>query len=358
MNCIICGKEIKSGCALSKHINSKHNITTKEYYDHYYKKLNEGICPTCGKSTPFLKFSKGYQKHCSAKCAQNDKNVNNTFRNNNPQKNPEIRSKTKQTCIEKFGVEYPFQSDEVKTKIKQTNLQKIGCENPYQQPNIQAKARINSHNSESNIKRENTKKETIQQIANSLNAIYIQDLLNITKSSGWYQSNIVDIIKYKNHLFIKNEDIQKVLDYDNNAYNTYSLKEKYIVNCIKNVYSGIIIENSRKIISPKELDIYLPELKLAIEFNGIYFHSSIANCPIDYHLTKSLLCRQQNIRLIHIYEFENLDDQINKLISLINGVDNFNNEDFNKNNLIEQIPMPEIIYNDNRLVIYGAGLLK
>ena len=94
----------------------------------------------------------------------------------------------------KFGVEYPFQSDEVKTKIKQTNLQKIGCENPYQQPNIQAKARINSHNSESNIKRENTKKETIQQIANSLNAIYIQDLLNITKSSGWYQSNIVDII--------------------------------------------------------------------------------------------------------------------------------------------------------------------
>ena len=30
-------------------------------------------------------MSKSYQKHCCAKCAQLDPNVNNTFRNHNPQ---------------------------------------------------------------------------------------------------------------------------------------------------------------------------------------------------------------------------------------------------------------------------------
>lgn len=33
-------------------------------------------------------------------------------------------------------------------------------------------------------------------------------------------------------------------------------------------------------------------------------------------------------------------------------------DDFNKNNLIENIPRQEIIYNDGRLIIYGAGFLK
>ena len=83
MICNICNKEFKS---ISRHIKL-HNITAKEYYDRYIKKIDEGICPVCEKETPFLSFSKGYQTHCCAKCAQNDENVPNNFRVNNPQKN-------------------------------------------------------------------------------------------------------------------------------------------------------------------------------------------------------------------------------------------------------------------------------
>lgn len=77
----------------------------------------------------------------------------------------------------------------------------------------------------------------------------------------------------------------------------------------------------------------------------------------EYHLNKSIKCRQKNIRLIHIYEFENLDEQLKLLKNLILGIDNYPKEDFNKNNLTNNIPQPEIIYQDNRLTVYGAGPL-
>ena len=76
----------------------------------------------------------------------------------------------------------------------------------------------------------------------------------------------------------------------------------------------------------------------------------------DYHLTKSLLCRDKNIRLIHIYEFEDFTKQSNLLLELLNNNDLYPKNDFNKNNLIDYIPEPAIIY-QNRYTIYGAGKL-
>ena len=357
--CKICNKEFNSLQGLSKHIHYKHKIEAKQYYDTYNKKDNtEGLCLTCNKITPFLGLSKGYQKHCSAKCAQCDPNGHNMFINNNPQKNPAIREKTKSTNLLKYGTSYPLQLKSIKDKIKSTNREKYGVENPFQQKEVQQKARINSHTLNANLKRKKTLRNKINKLAKQLDAIYVQDLLEQTKSSGWYQSGIVNTIKYDGYIFIKNSDIKTVLDYDSNKYLTHSKNEKYIVDCIKDIYHDEIIENSRKIIAPKELDIYFPKLKLAIKYNGSYFHSTLASTPIKYHLDKSLACREKNIRLIHIYEFEDLEKQISLLKDLILGQDNYPKNDFNKNNLIKDIPNPEIIFNDGRLVIYGAGFLK
>ena len=69
------------------------------------------------------------------------------------------------------------------------------------------------------------------------------------------------------------------------------------------------------------------------------------------------MCRNQNIRLIHIYEFENFDEQKQLLKDLILGQDNYPKNDFNKNNFNNKIPKPKIIYKDDRNTIYGAGKL-
>lgn len=53
-----------------------------------------------------------------------------------------------------------------------------------------------------------------------------------------------------------------------------SMAEKEVVDFIRSVYDGEVLENVRNVIPPKELDIYIPERKLGIEYCGLYWHSS------------------------------------------------------------------------------------
>lgn len=69
------------------------------------------------------------------------------------------------------------------------------------------------------------------------------------------------------------------------------------------------------------------------------------------------MCREKGIRLIHLYEFELYQIQIELIKNLILGIDNFPKNDFNKNNLLDNIPKPKIVYQDNRITVYGAGKL-
>ena len=63
-----------------------------------------------------------------------------------------------------------------------------------------------------------------------------------------------------------------------------------------------IITNSRKILNGKELDIYIPELNKAIEFNGTYWHYSKKHFVQGKHANKSKLCKSKNINLLHLRE--------------------------------------------------------
>lgn len=86
MLCQICNKEYISIKALSSHIRQSHNISSKEYYDSYMKKENEGICLTCKKSTQFASLSSGYYSYCCNKCVGSNielkKQRVNTFKQN------------------------------------------------------------------------------------------------------------------------------------------------------------------------------------------------------------------------------------------------------------------------------------
>ena len=90
---------------------------------------------------------------------------------------------------------------------------------------------------------------------------------------------------------------------------TTSKKEKEIVEFLKNQISDdnkfTIIENDYNILKNinQELDIYIPEKKLAIEFDGIYWHSEVFKAD-NYHIQKTIECEKQGIQLIHIFENE------------------------------------------------------
>lgn len=84
----------------------------------------------------------------------------------------------------------------------------------------------------------------------------------------------------------------------------YSKGEKEVVKFIRSIYTGEIVENCRDVISPRELDIYLPELKIAFEYNGLYYHSSGFNKNPSCSRNKFLKCEEKGIRLITVYEDE------------------------------------------------------
>ena len=89
--------------------------------------------------------------------------------------------------------------------------------------------------------------------------------------------------------------------------NIISKSEQEIVNYMKELGIDNIEQSNRSILQGKELDIYLTDYNLAIEFNGLYWHDEYSK-PDNYHLLKTNECLLKGIQLIHIFE----DEWINK----------------------------------------------
>ena len=89
--------------------------------------------------------------------------------------------------------------------------------------------------------------------------------------------------------------------------NGTSKMEKEIVEFIKELGLGVE-ENNITVLGGKELDIYIPEKQIAIEFNGLYWHSDLFK-EDKYHLKKLEECESMGIKLIQIFEDEWLNKQ-------------------------------------------------
>lgn len=70
-----------------------------------------------------------------------------------------------------------------------------------------------------------------------------------------------------------------------------------------------VVQNDRKVIAPKELDLWIPSKKTAIEFNGNYWHDKNLwlkdvenNTAVSPEAQKSELCKNSGIKLFHIWE--------------------------------------------------------
>lgn len=244
------------------------------------------------------------------------------------------REKYKQTCLERYGVESNFQIEgfveqSLKTKqekygnksnyekTKKTNLIRYGVEHPGQVKEIQEKI----------LK---SKKLTVKEIENNFNCTQQRKLFK-KYGQGWKSLGLLKL-KIAGRTFISNDDIPLIEQYFNEGTHTnkyISNKEKELVNYIKSIYSGKILENvTNKVKNNRyryyELDVYLPELNLAFDFNGSYWHSDLFK-DMYYHQRKTLNCYNQNIQLIHIYEHEwdnNLIKLKQKILDVISDIDN------------------------------------
>ena len=76
------------------------------------------------------------------------------------------------------------------------------------------------------------------------------------------------------------------------------------ISCKKMISLNEVLTNTKRIIKPYELDIYIQNNNLAIEFDGLFWHSSESGKSSSYHLEKYTKCKEKNIKLIHIFEDE------------------------------------------------------
>lgn len=136
----------------------------------------------------------------------------------------------------------------------------------------------------------------------------IEVINNKDKFTEYLKNNKLSISELAKQLNVGYSAVQVLVHKYNlesyvNLWDFSSQYENEIKNYIKSIYSSTVEYNIRSVIPPYELDIYIPDKKLAIEFNGNYWHSS-CNKDKNYHLNKTIKCIQSGIRLIHIFEYE------------------------------------------------------
>ena len=249
----------------------------------------------------------------------------------NATQSKKIQNKIKKTNLKKYGVENPFQNELIKEKIKQTNLKKYGTEKPFQSVLVQDKIKkvfknkygVN-HPSQLNFVKNKIKQTHLERYGvENIKYINIKHFENLNT-------------EYIINNFIKDDTflLKECCDYFN-VSTTYVNKfkrdnginipnkielcktQQQIYEFIKSFYKGIINFNDRSILNKLELDIYIPDKKLAIEYDGLLYHSygKSEHIMFDnyleedkyYHVRKTDLCEEQGIKLFHVFENEWLD---------------------------------------------------
>lgn len=100
------------------------------------------------------------------------------------------------------------------------------------------------------------------------------------------------------------------------------------------------LPNDRLFLGGKELDILIPSHNIAIEYNGIYWHSELFKSN-NYHLNKTNICELKGIKLIHIFEDEWLfkEEIVKSRIKNILGLTE--NKIFGRNCIIKEVSSKE-----------------
>ena len=198
---------------------------------------------------------------------------------------------------EKYGVEHPSQVEEFNNKIRETTFERYGYRNILSSPIIRDKIKktnIERYGYGSPMKSEYIRLNFI--IANNVDYLkYLDNNISLFRcDKGFDHTFEMTSDNYHNRI----RSGISLCTICNPIGENSSIKEKELLEYIKSIYTGEIISNYR---DGLEIDIYLPELNIGFEFNGLYFHSTKFR-EKNYHLNKTNYFKKNSIRIIHIWE--------------------------------------------------------
>jgi len=242
------------------------------------------ICPICGsqiKRADKNKFNKTCSKECSHTYTNEKRKKTNKERYGTEyySKTDEFTQKVKETSIQRYGVDSYTKTDEYLEKSKQTCLSKYGKEHYVHTDDFKEKARTSHFKRHAHIPYESLEdKEFMKRMYNLHGGQVLADILGINHTTVYSFLSYHNIEINKNVSYAEEELARFVesLGFDTNR-------------------------NERTVLNGREIDIYIPSKKVAIEFNGLWWHSSKFVEP-NYHKEKTDRLTQKGIRLIHVWE--------------------------------------------------------
>lgn len=227
----------------------------------------------------------------------------------------DITEKSKSTNLERWGTAHHMQCESQREKVATTNISRYGCTSPLQNEEI------------NNRFRETLRSRTVEQIAQTVEAgrKTLQDRWGVTAPSRIGISQTTLDILDDQHAFTAyvsgktRQQVQTQLGIaphtlylyakqwgasDLFAHPTTSQLETEVAQFL-NEHGITYTQHDRKIIHPLELDFYIPQLRVALEVGGIYWHSECsAGRGRNYHYTKWNECNRRGIKLITMFDDE------------------------------------------------------
>lgn len=268
--CKICGRnDFEKITALTTHIQFHHkDYTAQSYYDVFLKKSGEGICQTCGGPTPFRGLIKGYQKFCSNKCVWQDPAVK--------AKRAESISKLTEEQVREWrqkNIESHKNADGKCISYEELEKRQKRSEESFKKYFEKADCEFISYNQES-------QSVTFRCNKCGNESTYVRSLIDRMARTADYT----------------------ICHFCNNR-KSVSTPERELREFLSSIYHGKISLNDRKILDRRELDIVIPDKKLAIEYDGFYWHNENI-VSSKYHIEKTESCEAAGYKLIHIFEDE------------------------------------------------------
>ena len=306
----------------------------EKLYNYIYKSPQH-TCPVCGKETPFKNFISGHSQYCSVKCSAND---------------DVKKEKAKTTMLEKYGVENISQLDSIKQqrlqtmetrygkyfnnrkKAKTTMLEKYGVENISQLDSIkqqrlqtmetrygkyfnnQEKAKttmLEKYGYKSTLSLPEVRKKALDTKREKF--LFSNDDIIEYMGDSWMmkcphpecnkceeKTFIIKQGHYHDRLRIGAEVCTKLLPVSESKNSNTSLE--IFIKQILDSHNIKYISNDRKILEGKELDIYIPDKKIAVECNGCYWHNDFRLHLPKKHYNKWKICKENEIQLLTIWE--------------------------------------------------------
>ena len=223
------------------------------------------VCIMCRSPVSWRPRLHQYSTYCSSKCAHND---------------AAISQKTKDTLRTRYGVEHCSQIEEVKKSKVETAKAKYGVTN-----NFWAN-RDPADEAAKQFKKRNVNSDNIELVEKLI--IDGKTQAEIGETLGISQPRVSALLA---RLQLKTQHLSRS-----------STCQREIRDFISSF--GIDVVENSKVIPPHDVDIYIPSHNMAIEVDGVFWHSELSGKDRKYHLSKTTRCNENGIQLIHMFDIE------------------------------------------------------